>query len=194
MDEGGILPTLDDMAWKLRISPDDLTAELQAIEQATNIVHINGNGWTVTKFSERQDADTGAERVNRYREAKRKEQQTVTNSYTPVTNHVTNAVRELELESELELKLELDTYIQACETATGYPITGTPDDLDSAAEFEKAARTTPEDAAETIIRGMEKGQHRVLIGPDAHFIDWMVRLFPVTYMKRIGLFLGGKSN
>jgi NAD(P)-dependent dehydrogenase (short-subunit alcohol dehydrogenase family) len=71
---------------------------------------------------------------------------------------------------------------------------GTPDDLDSAAEFEKAARTTPEDAAETIIRGMEKGQHRVLIGPDAHFIDWMVRLFPVTYMKRIGLFLGGKSN
>jgi hypothetical protein len=30
--------------------------------------------------------------------------------------------------------------------------------------FEKAARTTPEAAAETIIRGMEKGQHRVLIG------------------------------
>jgi NAD(P)-dependent dehydrogenase (short-subunit alcohol dehydrogenase family) len=69
---------------------------------------------------------------------------------------------------------------------------GTPDDLDSAAEFEKAARTTPEAAAETIIRGMERGQHRVLIGPDAHFIDWMVRLFPVTYMKRIGLFLGGR--
>jgi NAD(P)-dependent dehydrogenase (short-subunit alcohol dehydrogenase family) len=70
---------------------------------------------------------------------------------------------------------------------------GTPTDLDSAAEFEKAARTTA-DAAETIIRGMEKGQHRVLIGPDAHFIDWMVRLFPVTYMKRIGLFLGGRGN
>jgi NAD(P)-dependent dehydrogenase (short-subunit alcohol dehydrogenase family) len=69
---------------------------------------------------------------------------------------------------------------------------GTPADLDSEAEFEKAARTTPEDAAETILRGMERGQHRVLIGADARFIDWMVRLFPVTYMKRIGLFLGGR--
>ncbi len=59
--------------------------------------------------------------------------------------------------------------------------------------FEKAARTTPEAAAETIIRGMEKGQHRVLIGPDARFIDWMVRLFPVTHMKRIGMFLGGSQ-
>jgi NAD(P)-dependent dehydrogenase (short-subunit alcohol dehydrogenase family) len=68
---------------------------------------------------------------------------------------------------------------------------GTPADLDSAAEFEKAVRTTPEDAAETILRGMEQGRHRVLIGPDARFIDWMVRLFPVSYPKRIGLFLGG---
>ncbi len=66
--------------------------------------------------------------------------------------------------------------------------------LDSAAEFEKAARTTPEQAAEVIIRGMERGDHRVLIGPDARFIDWMVRLFPVTHMKRIGLFLGGADR
>jgi NAD(P)-dependent dehydrogenase (short-subunit alcohol dehydrogenase family) len=71
------------------------------------------------------------------------------------------------------------------------PMPGTPADFDSDAAFEKSARTTPEDAAETIILGMEKGQHRVLIGPDARFIDWMVRLFPVSYMKRIGLFLGG---
>jgi short-subunit dehydrogenase len=68
---------------------------------------------------------------------------------------------------------------------------GTPADIDSAAEFEKAVRTTPEDAAETILRGMEQGRHRVLIGPDARFIDWMVRLFPVSHPKRIGLFLGG---
>ncbi len=71
---------------------------------------------------------------------------------------------------------------------------GTPVDLDSAAEFEKAARTTPEAAAETIIRGMEKRRHRILIGPDARFIDWMVRLFPETHFRRIGLFLGGGSS
>ncbi|GGI81751.1 acetoin dehydrogenase [Polymorphobacter multimanifer] len=66
--------------------------------------------------------------------------------------------------------------------------------VDFAAEFEKAAKTTPEQAAETIVRGMEKRQHRVLIGPDARFIDWMVRLFPVTHARRIGSFLGGGNR
>ncbi len=64
-------------------------------------------------------------------------------------------------------------------------------DLDFAAEFEKAAKTTPEQAAAIIIAGMEKRRHRVLIGPDARFIDWMTRLFPVSYFKRIGAFIGG---
>jgi short-subunit dehydrogenase len=68
---------------------------------------------------------------------------------------------------------------------------GTSHALDSAAEFEKAAKTTPEAAAEVIVRGMERRQHRVLIGPDARMVDWMVRLFPTTYWKRIGAFLGG---
>ena len=64
-------------------------------------------------------------------------------------------------------------------------------DLDFATEFEKAAKTTPEQAAATIIAGMANRQHRVLIGKDARFIDWMTRLFPVTYFKRIGAFIGG---
>jgi len=61
---------------------------------------------------------------------------------------------------------------------------------DFAAEFEKNAPTTPEQAATTIIRGMERRSPRVLIGPDARFIDWMVRLFPVSHFKVIGNFLG----
>ena len=64
-------------------------------------------------------------------------------------------------------------------------------DLDFAAEFEKAAKTTPEQAAAIIINGMARRRHRVLIGNDAKFIDWMTRLFPVTYFKRIGAFIGG---
>jgi len=66
--------------------------------------------------------------------------------------------------------------------------------LDNGEEFEKAARTTPEQAAEVIVRGMERGQHRVLIGADARFIDLVVRLFPVTYFRRIGTFLGGNRT
>jgi len=63
--------------------------------------------------------------------------------------------------------------------------------LDDGDAFEKAARTTAEQAAATIVAGMEKGTHRVLIGPDAKMIDWLTRIFPVSYYKRIGAFLGG---
>ena len=68
---------------------------------------------------------------------------------------------------------------------------GTDNALDSGDAFEAAALTTPEQAAATIVAGMERGQHRVLIGPDARMIDWITRLFPVTYYKKIGSFLGG---
>jgi NAD(P)-dependent dehydrogenase (short-subunit alcohol dehydrogenase family) len=71
---------------------------------------------------------------------------------------------------------------------------GTDLSLDPAAEFEKAARTTPQAAAETIVRGMEKRQHRVLIGPDAKLIDWMTRVFPVSAARRLGALLGGGNR
>ncbi|WP_353198013.1 SDR family oxidoreductase [Sandarakinorhabdus sp.] len=67
-------------------------------------------------------------------------------------------------------------------------------DSDFAAEFEKAARTTPEQAAQTIVDGMVRRRTRVLIGPDARFIDWMVRLFPESHFRRIGNFLGGRRR
>ncbi|MBV7255355.1 SDR family oxidoreductase [Pacificimonas sp. WHA3] len=55
--------------------------------------------------------------------------------------------------------------------------------------FVATSPTTPEQAAETIIAGMEQGRHRVLIGRDARMVDWMTRLFPVSYWKRLGAFL-----
>jgi NAD(P)-dependent dehydrogenase (short-subunit alcohol dehydrogenase family) len=63
-------------------------------------------------------------------------------------------------------------------------------DEDPGAAFEAAARTTPEQAALTIVTGMEKGQHRVLIGPDARFIDWITRLLPVRYFSFLSGVLG----
>lgn len=67
-------------------------------------------------------------------------------------------------------------------------------DLDFAAEFEKSAKTTPAQAAAIIVDGMERKRPRVLIGKDARFIDWMTRLFPETYFKRIGAFIGGGNR
>jgi DnaD/phage-associated family protein len=110
MDAGGLLPTIEDMAWRLHLAPDELITDLQYIEQTTRIIHQNGDGkWWVTKFAERQDASTEAERKAYQRQRDRKELQSVTIRDNSVTNNVTNAVRELELELESELKLELET-------------------------------------------------------------------------------------
>ncbi len=51
--------------------------------------------------------------------------------------------------------------------------------------FEKAFRVTAEDAAETIIRGVERNARRVLIGTDAYLLDAMQRLLPSAYQRII---------
>ena len=52
-----------------------------------------------------------------------------------------------------------------------------------ASEFEKAARTTPEVAAQKIICAIEKRKKRLLIGLDASIISLLCRLFPVSYSR-----------
>lgn len=52
-------------------------------------------------------------------------------------------------------------------------------------EFEKLFRTTPEQAAATIIAGIRGNKRRVLIGSDAVAIDTMQRLLPTTYQKLV---------
>lgn len=46
-------------------------------------------------------------------------------------------------------------------------------------------RTTPEKAAQVILRGVERDSRRILIGPDAHAIDLMLRLLPVMYQRLV---------
>ncbi len=50
-------------------------------------------------------------------------------------------------------------------------------------EFDRAARTSPERAAQVILRGVERNQRRVLIGADARIIDWIQRCFPTGYQR-----------
>jgi NADP-dependent 3-hydroxy acid dehydrogenase YdfG len=53
------------------------------------------------------------------------------------------------------------------------------------ADFMKVARTTPDKAAETIQRGVERGRDRILIGPDAHMLWWLSRAAPNRYFDVI---------
>lgn len=50
-----------------------------------------------------------------------------------------------------------------------------------AEEFAKMAKTTPPQAAQTIIDGTLKGKRRILIGADAKAMDRTQRLFPIKY-------------
>jgi NAD(P)-dependent dehydrogenase (short-subunit alcohol dehydrogenase family) len=50
------------------------------------------------------------------------------------------------------------------------------------AEFAAVTRTQPEEAAEIILRGVEAGKARILVGADAHLFDLLTRLTPTHYM------------
>ena len=51
------------------------------------------------------------------------------------------------------------------------------------ARYRKLLRLPPEVAGETIVRGIERRQSRILIGSDAKTISLIARLFPVSYWK-----------
>jgi NADP-dependent 3-hydroxy acid dehydrogenase YdfG len=54
-----------------------------------------------------------------------------------------------------------------------------------AAEFEAILMTTPDKAAEIIVRGVERGKARILVGPDAYVFDTLARVTPTHYYDLI---------
>ncbi len=54
-------------------------------------------------------------------------------------------------------------------------------------DFEKMFRTTPEEAASTILKGVRANKRRVLIGSDAVAVDTMQRLLPTSYQKLVAM-------
>ncbi|HKE59374.1 MAG TPA: SDR family oxidoreductase [Pyrinomonadaceae bacterium] len=56
--------------------------------------------------------------------------------------------------------------------------------------YRKLLRMPPEIAAETIVRGIERRQARVLVGSDAKIISLVARLFPVSYWKVLDKLMG----
>jgi NAD(P)-dependent dehydrogenase (short-subunit alcohol dehydrogenase family) len=52
-----------------------------------------------------------------------------------------------------------------------------------AEEFHQRARTTPEQAAEIIHRGVDAGKVRILAGRDAQFVDILARISPTKAMR-----------
>lgn len=73
LEEDGWLPPLADMAWRLRADAEQLETELAELA-AVGILEMREGRWFVSKFAERQAALSGAERMARLRERKRKQE------------------------------------------------------------------------------------------------------------------------
>jgi NAD(P)-dependent dehydrogenase (short-subunit alcohol dehydrogenase family) len=54
--------------------------------------------------------------------------------------------------------------------------------------------TTPDRAAEIIIKGIKKRSPRIIVGPDAQLLSWIQRLFPKRYLAIANAISGGKLN
>ncbi|MBX3296531.1 MAG: SDR family NAD(P)-dependent oxidoreductase [Acidobacteria bacterium] len=52
--------------------------------------------------------------------------------------------------------------------------------------------TTPDRAAEIIIKGIKKRSPRIIVGPDAQLLSWIQRLFPKRYLAIANAISGGK--
>lgn len=118
IDREGELPELDDMAWQLRMNPEDLTADLVALA-AVNIVAEDDGIWTISKWAERQAKAPSAapdkvlQRVHEHRERKRNDttlsrNEDVTTLHHEVKRDVTppekNRVEKNRIEVETEEK------------------------------------------------------------------------------------------
>ncbi len=68
-------------------------------------------------------------------------------------------------------------------------IDGSLDRDEAMSMFDRFTFTSPDKAAETIVKGIAHNNRRVLIGPDARVVDWFQRLLPDAYDRILGLFL-----
>lgn len=107
--DNGFLPSISEMAWTLRCSPEEIEANLQELHDLTNseqrpIVRCVDGRWFVTRFADRQEPVSDAERKRRQRERDRVASHTNHNdSHEPVTSRDT--------EIEIELDTEIDTNV-----------------------------------------------------------------------------------
>jgi len=65
-NKNGILPSLPDMAWRLRIDENELLQTMSELEQV-GILSQDGDAWIVTNFARRQDKISDAERSKAWR-------------------------------------------------------------------------------------------------------------------------------
>lgn len=121
-DKSGMIPDTRQLAWLLRIPTDDLQNDIDQL-LGTGIIENIPGGYVVVNFEKRQSPSTGAERVQQYRERKRK-QEYYGDVTTKKQNVTQNRLTESDTESDTETKQitnssDLGRLIKAYESEIG---------------------------------------------------------------------------
>lgn len=139
LDEGGYLPSIADIAWRLRKDETSVNDDMSRLALA-GLVEIADDGrWFVTNFDKRQSKMSDAERQRRYRENNAPSRlndvritEHNTNRYAKVTNRNTETEKETETETEVDsgrsrapkpqpaMTANLHPAIKAIQTVTSY--------------------------------------------------------------------------
>jgi len=101
-NEEGVLPSVGDMAWTLRLTPESLIDDLRGLAEA-RLIRPEGDDWIVTRFAARQAAVPGKERTARYRVRQHKEE---ARCDEPVTKRYTDTDTEADTESDRDVDAE----------------------------------------------------------------------------------------
>lgn len=147
----GELPKVEAMAWRLRMQPEELLNDLEAL-QDKEIVMLHDGKWIVTKFADRQAPVSDAERMRRLRERKQKEQYY---GDEPVTDSVT--IRNVDTDTDTDTDTEslkvgsdlFDACVNIYETKKQNLVSDPTSFSQMIAEF-KANGVTPQDYADAI--------------------------------------------
>jgi hypothetical protein len=128
----GYLPDTRQLAWMLRMNPDELEGDLAQVAQ-TGIIQRVVNGWLIPKFAERQSAVPAKERMAQMRERDQRQEY-----YGNVTDELRN-VTQSRVRAETETEAESAAFIlvrDAITKNTGVPPAG-PNDIKAIDEIVK---------------------------------------------------------
>jgi hypothetical protein len=108
LNKDGHMPDTRQIAWLLRMPPDELEGDLAQIAQ-TGIMVREVNGWFIPKFAQRQAPVPGAVRQAQHRDKDKKQQY-----YGDVTDLSRSVTQSTEAETETETEAEVgDVYFSA---------------------------------------------------------------------------------
>jgi hypothetical protein len=114
LNENGLLPEPRDIAWRLRLSDNDIAEDLSFLE-TYNIVHQKDGRYIITKFADRQSAMSSAERSRRYHESQKKEEYEQVHygnrdesSRSDETNRPTDIDKDIDIDIDIDKDIDKD--------------------------------------------------------------------------------------